>query len=189
MLRAVVPVVIAVWIGAAGCSSSLALSANRPDAWVSRLGGAAVTSELPRVERAAARLASGTPRRLSHFWVAAHDRIGAWSWSDGSVVLTQRLLASLSDDELTAVLAHELGHLELDSRIGRRALAGNTRGSAAEDAADDAGCKILARAGMDPTLMPGMLRHVAALEGVDTKAGRSALQRATRLEVSSRCAR
>jgi predicted Zn-dependent protease len=178
-----------VLVAGTGCGMSLAPSANRPDAWVSRLGGAAVTADLPRVEAAAERLVSGAPRRLSRFLVAAHDRVGAWSWSDGSVVLTQRLLASLSDDELTAVLAHELGHLELDARTGRRALAGNTRGSAAEDAADDAGCKILARAGMDPTLMPGMLRHVAALESVDTKAGRSALRRATRLEVSCRCAR
>ena len=169
-------------VAGTGCGMSLAPSANRPDAWVSRLGGAAVTSELPRVETAAARLASGTPRRLGPFLVASHDRIGAWSWSDGSVVLTQRLLASLSDDELTAVLAHELGHLELDARPGRRALAGGTRGSAAEDAADDAGCKILARAGMDPALMPCMLRHVATLEGADAKAGRSALRRAARLE-------
>ena len=61
------------------------------------------------------------------------------------------------------------------------ALANGTRASVSEEAADDAGCAILARAGIDPALMPCMLRRVAALEG-DTKAGRSAFGRAKRLE-------
>jgi len=169
-------------LASGGCGLSRGPAANGPQAWVSRLGGAAVAPDLSRVDAAAARLAGGTSRRLGDIFVAAHRHAGAWSWDDGSIVLTQHLLESLDDGELTAVLAHELGHLELEGRSGRRALAGGVRGANVEEAADDAGCRIMSRAGLDPGLMPCMLRHVAALEGADTRPGRSALQRAVRLE-------
>jgi hypothetical protein len=178
--RPVAPLGLALLIVIAGCG--IGPGANRPQAWVSQLGGPAATPDLPRIDAAAARLAAGTSRRLGAVFVAAHHHAGAWSWSDGSIVLTQRLLDSLDDDELVAVLAHELGHLELDGRPGRRALAGSTRGARSEEAADDAGCRILTRSGLDPALMPCMLRHVAALEGAETSPGRSALRRAARLE-------
>ena len=180
MYRTLAPIVCALLIVGTGCGLP-AGGANRPDAWVSRLGGPAATSDLSHVEAAAARLARGSSRAFGRVLIAAHDQPGAWSWSNGSLVLTQKLLGSLSDDELAAVLAHELGHLELDARPHRHALASGAGGSSLEEAADDAGCVILARSGIDPTLMPFMLRRVAALEG-DTKAGRSALQRAARLE-------
>jgi hypothetical protein len=184
--RSLAPAVLLVLIAGTGCSPSLAAAANRPEDWVARLGGPAATPDTSRVEAAAKRLEPGSSRRLGRVMVAAHDHAGAWSWPDGSVVLTQALLGALSGDELTAVLAHELGHLELDTRPGRNALAGGTRGSASEEDADDAGCLILARSGLDPALMAGMLRHVAALEGLTTKAGRSALRRAARLESRQR---
>ena len=170
-----------------GCALSLGSAENRPQAWVSRLGGPAVAPDVSRVDAAAARLAVGTSRQFHEVFVAAHQHAGAWSWDDGSLVLTQRLLESLDDGELAAVLAHELGHLELEGRPGRRALAGGMRGANAEEAADDAGCRILARAGLDPGLMPCMLRHVAALEGAEP--GHSALRRAMRLEQRMKCAR
>lgn len=43
--------------------------------------------------------------------VAASDRPSAWSWADGTVCVSHGFIQRTSDDELAAVVAHELGHL------------------------------------------------------------------------------
>jgi hypothetical protein len=39
------------------------------------------------------------------------DRPAAWSWADGTVCVSRGFVERTSDDELSAVVAHELGHL------------------------------------------------------------------------------
>jgi predicted Zn-dependent protease len=113
--------------------------------------------------------------------IAADRGIGAWSWPDGTVVLTWGLMDSLDDGALVAALAHEVGHNELGIRPGPASLAGG-RGLVIERAADRAGAALLAARGLDPATMPRMLRLVAARVGEQTKAGRAALSRAGNLE-------
>lgn len=52
--------------------------------------------------------------------VAASDRLAAYSWDDGRIVVTRGLVDSLTDDELAAAIAHEMGHLCL-ARAGQPA--------------------------------------------------------------------
>jgi predicted Zn-dependent protease len=140
---------------------------------------------MPRVEAAARRLAPEGRGRIERVLVAAHDQVGAWSWPDGTAVLTRRLVEELTDDEITAVLAHEAGHLALDGTPEPVSLAGGSRSTAAEEAADRAGAAILATRGLDAAAMPRMLRRVAQMAGRDSAAGRIALRRAAILETDA----
>jgi peptidase M48-like protein len=85
----------------------------------------------------------------------------AFAWRDGTVFVTRGLVALLSDDELAAALAHELGHL-----TGR---GDGLPGPAAELLADRIGGEVLRVSGLPPGLMLHMLRkldpgdaHIAA---------------------------
>ena len=169
----------------AGCSLVPAPGPDEPMNWLVRHGGPADPALTPRVEAAARCLAPEGRGRIERVLVAATDEIGAWSWPDGAVVLTQRLVEQLADDEIAAVLAHEIGHLELDDRPGPESLAGGSRGASTEEAADRAATRILMRRGLDPTAVARMLRRVGQMAGPEVAAGRAALRRAAILDTDA----
>lgn len=64
-----------------------------------------------RAQRAFARLTSaGLPERF-HLTVEEAPAPTAFSWASGDICVSRGLVGLLDDDELTAVIAHELGHL------------------------------------------------------------------------------
>ena len=80
----------------------------------------------------------------------------AFAWRDGTVFVTRGLVALLSADELSAALAHELGHL-----TGR---GDGLPGPAAEQLADRIGGEVLRASGLPPELMLHMLRKLELAE-------------------------
>ena len=125
--------------------------------------------------------------------VSPRKGLGAWAWPDGRIEVSRALIDRLDDEELAAVLAHELGHLldsghlpvstaGLDERapLGLRGAAGADE---AEARADRIGCALLARRGIRCEAMARMLADVAAgLHGDQRMLRRAA-------EVASACRR
>jgi len=107
-------------LGATGCSTSALL--ERPPAWHvwSQKYGGVLESAQPgdnaRISRALATIAPMCGCQHTSVRVLDDDAVGAFAWRDGSLFLTRGLLATMDDAELTAALAHELGHLVEDVR-------------------------------------------------------------------------
>jgi Zn-dependent protease with chaperone function len=165
-----------------GCSVVPAPVPDAPAAWVADHGGPAATTLSPGALTALRCLEGAGGRPFERLLVAAEARVGAWSWPDRTVVVTQKLVESLDDEELSAAVAHEMAHLELGAEPRPAALAGRSGKAAVEVAADRRGAALLAASGLDPTAMPRMLRRVAALVGPATAAGRATTTRAEILE-------
>jgi Zn-dependent protease with chaperone function len=85
-------------------------------------------------------------------------RPSAFAWPDRHVYVTTGLLALLNDDELTAAVAHELGHLQArDHQLA------SLRGPAADDVearADALGCEIMKSRGISPEVLARALAKV-----------------------------
>ena len=75
--------------------------------------------------------------------------LGAWSWRDGNIFVTRGLCQKLNDDELAAVISHELGHLyNQDHQGGTAAFAGLPSNCDVEGRADFTACRILRKSGL-----------------------------------------
>ncbi|HEY8517022.1 MAG TPA: M48 family metalloprotease [Candidatus Binatia bacterium] len=139
-------------------------SALRPLAGASTDAVARDAVRVARLERLGRALApaEGTRERLT-FALSSRDELGAWSWPDGRVRVSRALVDLLDDDELAAVLAHELGHL-LDGDGASdvpAALAGDQPRRGPEARADAIGCTLLATRGLPAEALPTMLRRLA----------------------------
>jgi peptidase M48-like protein len=175
-------VLVMVMMTGAGCSLRPVPVPNAPTAWVADHGGPSGVTPSVGALAAVRCLENGGGGPLERMLVAAEGRVGAWSWPDRTLVVTEKLAQSLDDEEFSAAVAHELGHLELGSERSPQALAGRSATAATEVAADRRGTALLAASGLDPAAMPRMLRRVAALVGPATAAGRAATARAELLE-------
>jgi hypothetical protein len=115
-----------------------------------------------RLDRLGRSLAQGIPAlERTTFRVSARDDLGAWAWRGGGIEVSRPLMDLLDDAELSAALAHELGHLLERSSVGA-ALAGGANDDGIERAADRRGCWLLSRQGIRPASMASMLAKVAA---------------------------
>jgi predicted Zn-dependent protease len=115
-----------------------------------------------RLDRLGRSLTHGIPAlEGTTFRVSARDDLGAWAWRGGSIEVSRPLMDLLDDAELSAALAHELGHLLERSSAGA-ALAGGQKDDGIERAADRRGCWLLSRQGIRPASMESMLAKVAA---------------------------
>jgi predicted Zn-dependent protease len=161
----------AVFLLATGCASSaVAPAASTPQA------------ELARVRQAVDRLtvAAGTAPvrvRLSNSPGAA-----AYAWPDGTVLLSRGLVRMLDEDELAAVVAHELGHLLARGHLRTVAALGGARSAVdVEAAADAAGVRLLAQAGYPAGAMARMLEKVAGARGMSPACRARLIERVRRL--------
>jgi Zn-dependent protease with chaperone function len=93
--------------------------------------------------------------------VLATDAVCAFSWRDGHVFITRGLMDRLNDQELAAVIAHELGHLLSDGQLQTVAsLRGCCVDSDREVRADAAGLALLRAQGISARPMISMLKKV-----------------------------
>lgn len=145
---------------AAGCSTDQ--REVRRDSWLASAQGEAARL---RAERVAATLLKPLslpkPIRIEVLPSAAPN---AFSWPDGHMAVTQGLLDLVTDDELAAALAHELGHLLQDGHVTVAALQGLpvAGGAGSEVKADAWGCRVLHARGVPTSNMASMLEKVAA---------------------------
>lgn len=109
-----------------------------------------------------ARLPQGTSTRVE---LSRRPGLGAWAHRAGRVEVTPALVDLLDDDELAAVVAHELGHLVAGGHVrGVAGLAGEGD-VAGEERADAIGCRLLAASGRPPAALPRMLRRLGPAIG------------------------
>ncbi len=153
-----------------GCAVSpdkaeLQLAPVPPDvrAWSRQFGGCVRDdARQQRALSALARLRAAQDSRLA-IYVLRTERVAAYAWSQGAVFVSCGLLDVMDDDELVAVVAHEMGHLLADGHMEHpSALAGASALLDAESRADQLGCLLLSASDMDPSLMLRMLRKLQA---------------------------
>ncbi len=112
--------------------------------------------------------------------LSPRKEVGAWAWPDRRVRVSRALVDLLDDDELTAALAHELGHLldRGDLPSPPAALIGGASGDDPELRADQIGRRLVEASGRSPDAMARMLAKIAARCSGDGIARRIAAARA-----------
>jgi hypothetical protein len=119
------------------------------------------------------------------------EKVGAFGWPNGHLFVTRGLMERLDDAELSAAIAHELGHLldsgtlqiiDENSHGGDRAIPpqDSRRDADREVRADAAGLQLLLADGIPPRAMLSMLRKVE-LYGELTSPGKLAFERRLKL--------
>jgi len=109
--------------------------------------------------------------------------VGAFAWPEGDIVVTRALLALLDDDELSAALAHEVGHLLADGHLeSAAALIGKPSQHESEAAADEMGLRLLVDGGGQGSAMVRMLAKVQAAQTQGGVASRALARRLALLE-------
>jgi hypothetical protein len=139
-----------------GCAGRAVSPAER---WIARNGGRCETGG-DRLARVAARFHSLLSRPIKPQVLDRVD-LRAYSFPTGEVIVTRGLMDALSDDELTAVIGHEIGHLLHDGHMPpAAALTGLHRHDDIESAADDASVGLLAAMNVPPGSMRSALQKV-----------------------------
>jgi len=123
--------------------------------------------EQGRAELALARLKPLPTHRLS-VAVLASESPGAYCWPSGQVFVTRGLVDLADDDELAAAIAHEVGHLLVDSHLPPPAALDGRRGSSrhapcadAELSADLAARQLLSASAVSSAALPRLLDKIA----------------------------
>ena len=137
-----------------GCSGTAVTSTDR---WLARNGGCCDTGEA-RVQQVAARFGAVIKQPVK-VRVLDRDELRAYSFPSGEVIVTRGLVSALSDDELTAVIGHELGHLLNDGHASA-ALVGRVPDADVESAADAVSVKLLASMSLPEASMRTALQKV-----------------------------
>jgi hypothetical protein len=128
-----------------GCASQ---SVSGPSSsWIARNGGVCENSDTARITAIASQFEAIVDRPF-RVQVLANQTPGAWSWPSGEIFLSSRLMETLSDDELAAVVGHELGHLLCDRHVQARFALTGDRDDDPEIAADQVGLVLLDAIGM-----------------------------------------
>ena len=112
--------------------------------------------------------------------------VGAFAWPQGDIVVTRALLALLDDEELSAALAHEVGHLLADGHLASAAaLIGKPSQHESEAAADEMGLRLLVDGGGQGSAMVRMLAKVQAAQTPGGVASRAMARRLALLKGES----
>jgi hypothetical protein len=149
------------------CAQGCAMNGQARLAWERDRGGLATAPCDGRPARALARVA---PERCSlrlTIGVLQNEAPEAHSFKDGAIYVSTGLLAQLTDDELAAVVAHELGHLMIDGLLATEpaALAGHAATLAAED--EELHADLLARQVLDCRGIPPAALTIALAKVAD----------------------
>jgi hypothetical protein len=93
--------------------------------------------------------------------VVESSKPGAFSWSNGSICLTSALINLSSDEEISAAIAHEMGHLARSHARGADATyALSGPGADEEQRADAIAIVLLRRSGQSPSALVRLLTKV-----------------------------
>src|SRR5882724_8038825 len=131
--------------------------------WIRQHGGVAADPQQQRALRIAKPLLSpySTDHSALTLQVLDTDSLGAFGWRDGEIYITRGLADYLDDQELAAVVAHELGHLLDHGHVHAVAgLQGCKEDLDAETRADLIGMELLRRQGIPSDALPHMLERI-----------------------------
>lgn len=149
---------------AGGCSTHQARPLSRAtphQAWVRSHGGLAPAPLAQHVATVCSRQLGAASLADCQIHVLDSDAAVAFAWPDRRIYLARGLVTRLTDDELTAAVAHELGHLLDDGLIDHPVtLASGRTPTDCEARADRLGIAILLAHGKNPTTMKSMLEKV-----------------------------
>lgn len=135
-----------------------------------------------RAERALARLAGAHADRFTVV-VVPGSALEAHGWTNGKITVTAGLAHCLRDEELAAVIAHEMGHMIADGHFaGEFDLNGCCRDPDAEQTADAIGTRLLESACVQRSAMVSMLTKLRAVQPPDSVCSRELAHRIERLE-------
>ncbi|MGE5611038.1 MAG: M48 family metalloprotease [Bacillota bacterium] len=135
------------------------------NAWAQHQGGLLHDQRETRAITALAKLRAGSIRGNLTIHVLDSNTPTAYAWPSGDIFVTRALLDVLpSDDELTAAIAHEVGHLVADGHCRTiMTLGGSKRsGQDAEARADDLARHLLQTAGLPSDSLLHALQKVQA---------------------------
>ena len=152
--------------GVGGCGSGDRSDVHR---WAESRGGTLMGIHHDRAQAALAPLTGcGAIQRPVTVAVLDSDDAGAYCWRSGAIYVTRGLLEALEDDELTAAIAHEVGHLLVDGHMPRTAALDGCRTACgvggqedSEIAADRMGRELLRVAGVREGALTDLLRKLA----------------------------
>lgn len=134
--------------------------------WVRAQGGIVQDARLERAQ-AACSLVGQAADRTVHVNVLDSDAVGAYGWPDGNLFVTRGLVDLVSDQELAAAIAHEMGHLLNDGHLHTVvSLRGCCVSPDAEARADSIGVRLLDERGIGRGAMISMLNKVRSSPGV-----------------------
>lgn len=147
---------------ALGCASESSPPASSMQIWVHQQGGIVQDARQARVDAAARPLLAHCQGRTVTIQVFAMDQLCAYGWPSGNIFISRGLVDHLTNQELSATVAHELGHLLSDGRLHSTvSLRGYPSSYDREVRADAAGIGLLQASGIPPHAMVTMLRKVA----------------------------
>ena len=149
--------ILTVSFAAAGCVSD----ATALRTWVATQGGTIVDARLARATKLSKQLLANRTDLSIQLAVLARGDLSAYSWPDGKIFLSRGLIDALNDEQLTAAIAHETGHV-LDRRAAPMAagLRGGDQGFAAEIRADQQGVDLLSSRGISADAMISLLQRM-----------------------------
>lgn len=105
--------------------------------------------------------------RTVHVQVLDSSTVGAYGWPNGNLFVTRGLVDLLSDQELAAAIAHEMGHLLNDGHLHTVvSLRGCCVSPDVEARADSIGVRLLAGHAIGREAMISMLNKVRLSSGV-----------------------
>lgn len=134
-----------------GCSSFIGHSPNAEIMWTKAHGGMAISQEQIRAARLCTALCCGWINQPIQVRILNTPQLAAWSWPDGHIYLASGLVRALDDTQLSAAIAHEMGHLINSGDVQCPfALTGGEHRMGIECAADLTGAAVLAAHGINP---------------------------------------
>lgn len=152
-------------LAAGGCSSGGASTVGASRQWIRQQGGLSPQSAESdaRLAAIASRLAAATQSRMAlSVTVLQQQAPAAFAWHNGEVYVTAGLLETMNDAELTAVIAHELGHLMQNGEMpGVVSVVGQSSADRnAEMLADAHAVRLLTQMHLPPSAMRSALGKV-----------------------------
>lgn len=160
MARVILLVILGTLVG---CAASSPVSMSPRHGGIARLGGDSAVDATSRVDRLAARMAALTDRPI-RVNVVGRDELLAFSWPGGQIYLTRGLVRVCSDEEISAVIGHEMGHMLQDGHLhSTLSLTGQPHPDR-EATADAISVRLLNAAGIPASSMRTALCKVSAAQ-------------------------